>query len=71
MVIAGCVLGLFGALATHAARNGAIDSPNIHLVPIIVPIAVALLACGFMAPIVISRLMRIRFLHQRDHSRPE
>jgi hypothetical protein len=65
LVVLGAIIGVFGALGAHAARNGVIAGPSAQWAILIVPVAVGFLASAFMLPGVIARVLRLRFLGQR------
>lgn len=69
LVVIGAILGVFGALATHAARNGLIRGPEAEFVPLLLFAAIAVFVLGFgLAPVVRS-LTRRRFLAERRSGR--
>jgi len=68
LVVLGAIVGVIGALAAHAARNGIITGPSAQWALFLVPTSVAFLATGFMVPGVITRVLRARFLAARPQA---
>ena len=68
LLVFGGLLGIFGAFATHAARNGLVHGPGAHWVIAIVPISILVIAMAFWVPGIIRGGMRRRFLaeHRRE-----
>ena len=69
VVVLGAILGVFGALATHAARNGLIHGPEAPFVPLILFAAIAVFVVGFALAPVVRAFTRRRFLAERRAGR--